>query len=62
MFCRYLEDVLPKQDNSKTILRCLEDVLYRLGKDVLGGIEAAVNLGWSSRNNTLFHVGDVPQH
>ena len=31
MSCRYLEDVLPRQDNSKTILRCLEDILCRLG-------------------------------
>ena len=32
MFCRYLENVLSRQDNSKAILRCLEDVLCRLGK------------------------------
>ena len=31
MSCRYLENVLSWQDNSKTILRCLEDVLCRLG-------------------------------
>ena len=31
MSCRYLENVLSRQDNSKTILRCLEDVLCRLG-------------------------------
>ena len=31
-------------------------------EDVLGGIEAAVNLGWSSKNKVLFHVGDAPQH
>ena len=29
---RYLENVLSRQDNSKTILRCLEDVLCHLGK------------------------------
>ena len=31
-------------------------------EDVLGGIEAAANLGWSSKNKVLFHVGDAPQH
>ena len=31
MSCRYLGDVLSRQDISKTILRCLEDVLCRLG-------------------------------
>ena len=31
MSCRYLEKVLSKQGNSKTIVRCLEDVLCRLG-------------------------------
>ena len=31
MSCRYLENVLSRQGNSKTILRCLEDVLCRLG-------------------------------
>ena len=31
-------------------------------EDVLGGLEAAVNLGWSSKNRILFHVADAPQH
>ena len=31
-------------------------------EDVLGGIEAAVNLNWSSKNRVLFHVGDAPHH
>ena len=31
MSCRYLENVLSRQYNSNTILRCLEDVLCRLG-------------------------------
>ena len=31
-------------------------------EDVLGGIEAAVNLGWCSKNKVLFHIGDAPQH
>ena len=31
-------------------------------EDVLGGMEAAVNLGWSAKNKVLFHVGDAPQH
>ena len=31
MSYRYLENVLSRQDNSKTILRCIEDVLCRLG-------------------------------
>ena len=31
-------------------------------EDVLGGIEAAVNLNWSSKNRILFHVGDAPHH
>ena len=31
-------------------------------EDVLGGIEAAVNLGWCSKNKVLFHTGDAPQH
>ena len=31
MSCRYLENVTSKQDNSKTILKCFEDVLCRLG-------------------------------
>ena len=31
MSCRYLGNVLSRQDNSKTILRCLEDVLCQLG-------------------------------
>ena len=32
MSYRCLANVLSRQDNSKTILRCLEDVLCRLGK------------------------------
>ena len=31
MSCRYLENVLSRQDNSKAILRCFEHVLCRLG-------------------------------
>ena len=31
-------------------------------EDVFGGLEAAVNLGWSSKNRILFHVADAPQH
>ena len=31
MFFRHLKNVLSRQDNSKTNLRCLEDVLRRLG-------------------------------
>ena len=31
-------------------------------EDVLGGLEAAVNLAWSSANKVIFHVGDSPQH
>ena len=31
-------------------------------EDVLGGLEAAINLKWSSKNKVLIHVGDVPQH
>ena len=31
MLFRYLKDVLSRQDNSKTNLKCLEDVLRRLG-------------------------------
>ena len=31
MSCRYLENVFSRKDNSKKILRCLEDVLCRLG-------------------------------
>ena len=32
MFLRYLKNVLSRQDSSKTKVRCLEDVLRRLGK------------------------------
>ena len=31
-------------------------------EDVLGGLEAAINLKWSSKNKVLIHVGDAPQH
>ena len=31
-------------------------------EDVLGGLEAAVNLAWSSASKVIFHVGDAPQH
>ena len=31
-------------------------------EDVLGGLEAAVNLAWSSASKVIFHVGDSPQH
>ena len=31
MFCRYLKNVPSRRDNSKTILRCLENALCRLG-------------------------------
>ena len=31
-------------------------------EDVLGGIEAAINLKWSSKNKVLIHIGDAPQH
>ena len=31
-------------------------------EDVLGGLEAAINLNWSSKNKVLIHVGDAPQH
>ena len=31
MFFRHLKNVLSRQDSSKTKLRCLEDVLHRLG-------------------------------
>ena len=31
-------------------------------EDVLGGLEAAANLGWSSASKVIFHVGDSPQH
>ena len=34
MSCKYLKNVLSRQDNSKTILRCLEDNLCRLGNHV----------------------------
>ena len=35
MSCRYLESVLSKHNNSKRILRCLEDVLCWLGKHLV---------------------------
>ena len=31
-------------------------------EDVLGGLEAAIKLKWSSKNKVLIHVGDAPQH
>ena len=31
-------------------------------EDVLGGLEAALNLAWSSASKVIFHVGDSPQH
>ena len=31
-------------------------------EDVLGGLEAAINLAWSSASKVIFHVGDSPQH
>ena len=31
-------------------------------EDVLGELEAAINLKWSSKNKVLIHVGDAPQH
>ena len=34
MFFRHLKNVLSRQDNSKTNLRCLEDVLRWLGMDI----------------------------
>ena len=35
MFFRHLKNILSRQDNSKKNLRCLEDVLRRLGKKSL---------------------------
>ena len=31
-------------------------------EDVLGGLEAALNLTWSSASKVIFHIGDAPQH
>ena len=31
-------------------------------EDVFGGLEAAINLTWSSRNKVIFHIADAPQH
>ena len=31
-------------------------------EEVLGGLEAALNLAWSSASKIIFHVGDSPQH
>ena len=31
-------------------------------EDVLGGLEAVLNLGWSNPNKVLIHIGDAPQH
>ena len=31
-------------------------------EDVLGGLEAAINLAWSSASKVIFHIGDSPQH
>ena len=31
-------------------------------EDVLGGLEAVVNLAWSSASKVVFHIGDAPQH
>eukprot|EP00092_Neocalanus_flemingeri_P012286 GFUD01013244.1.p1 GENE.GFUD01013244.1~~GFUD01013244.1.p1 ORF type:complete len:679 (-),score=176.64 GFUD01013244.1:244-2280(-) len=31
-------------------------------EDVLGGLEAVINLAWSSASKVVFHVGDAPQH
>ena len=38
MFFRDLKNVLSRQDNSKTNLRCLEDVLHRLGNTFFSNI------------------------
>ena len=38
MFFRDLKNVLSRQDNSKTNLRCLEDVLHRLGNNFFSNI------------------------
>ena len=31
-------------------------------EDVLGGLEATINLAWSSGSKVIFHIGDAPQH
>ena len=31
-------------------------------EDVLGGLEAVINLAWSSASKVIFHIGDAPQH
>ena len=31
-------------------------------EDVLGGLEATINLNWSCPNRMIFHIGDAPQH
>ena len=60
MSFRYLENVLSRQDNSKTILRYLEDVLCRLGScaDItyfisgLGAVDRHLNATPKKENNT----------
>ena len=41
MFLRHLKNVLSRQGNSKTKLRCLDDVLHRLG--IIAGVPNVIN-------------------
>ena len=64
MSCRYLENVLSRQDNSKTILRCLEDVLCRLGNRSCDFSENGNSIGngvlkANDPNNLLESVGGI---
>ena len=64
MSCRYLENVLSRQDNSKTILRCLEDVLCRQGNRSCDFSENGNSIGngvlkANDPNNLLESVGGI---
>lgn len=52
--------------NIEEFITFLENIEVRGGadipEDVLGGLEAAVNLDWLSKNKIIFHMGDAPNH
>ena len=56
MSCRYLKYVLSRQNNSKAILRCLENVLWRLSIVEKLRLERSVFLKKSKKKNTFFFL------
>ena len=53
MFFRHLKNVLSRQDNWKTNLRCLEDVLHRLGNTFFSNIVSNLKIAESINSDPV---------